>query len=84
MTGTWQLQEAKSRLTEIVEEAIKRGPQVITERGVEAVIVLSYAEYQRILANQQPLSAFFQESPLAGQELDLTRDQSLPRTDPAL
>lgn len=84
MTGTWQLQEAKERLAEIVEEAIKHGPQVITERSGEAVIVLSYTEYQRILANQQSLSAFFQASPLAGLELDLTRDQSLPRPDPVL
>ena len=47
-----------------------------TKRGVEAVIVLSYAEYRTMLLNQKKLSAFFRESPLVGEDLDLTRDKS--------
>ena len=36
----WQLQDAKSRLGEVVDEAEKHGPQVIRRRGVEAAVVL--------------------------------------------
>jgi hypothetical protein len=57
------------------------GPQVITGRAGEAVVVLSYAEYRKLLMNQQKLSGFFHESPLAEAELDLTRDTSDPRAD---
>jgi len=76
MARVWQLQEAKNKLSEVVEEAITHGPQVITKRGVEAVIVLSYAEYRTLLAKQKKLSTFFRESPLSSADLDLTRDRS--------
>jgi hypothetical protein len=36
------------------------------------MILLSYAEYRRLVSTQK-LSAFFQESPLAEVELDLER-----------
>jgi antitoxin Phd len=84
MARIWQLQEAKNKLSEVVEEAISNGPQVITKRGVEAVIVLSYTEYRKMILRQKPLSVFFQESPLAEETLDLSRDRSELRPDIAL
>jgi len=84
MARIWQLQEAKNKLSQVVEEAISNGPQVITKRGVEAVIVLSYAEYQKMILSQKPLSVFFQESPLAEETLDLSRNRSGLRPDIAL
>ena len=74
MTRSWQLQEAKNKFSEVVDEALKHGPQVITKRGVETAIVLSYAEYRKLQLAQQPLSAFFRESPFAEVELDFSRD----------
>jgi prevent-host-death family protein len=81
VTHTWQLQEAKNKLSRVVENALNDGPQIITKRGVEVAIVLSYAEYQKMLASRQRLSDFFRESPLAGVDLDLTRDTSDARDD---
>ena len=81
MGRVWQLQEAKNKLSEVIEEAISHGPQVITKRGVEAVIVLSYVEYRKMILRQKPLSVFFQESPLAEETLDLSRDRSGLRPD---
>jgi len=79
MSRVWQLQEAKNKFSEVVEEALTHGPQLITKRGIEAVIVLSYAEYRTLILNRKKLSAFFRESPLVDAELDLTRDNSRPR-----
>ena len=79
MARTWQLKEAKNRFTEVVEEALKDGPQVIARHGVETVVVLSFADYQKMLPGPKPLSEFFRESPLAGLDLDLTRDTSPAR-----
>ena len=72
----WQLQDAKNRFSQVIEQALKHGPQIITRHGVETAIVLSYQEYRRMLSRQNKLSTFFRESPLAGTELDLRRDQS--------
>jgi prevent-host-death family protein len=76
MARVWQLQEAKNKFSEVVDEALRHGPQVITRRGVETAIVLSYAEYRKMLLHQQKLSDFFRASPLAGLDLDLARDTS--------
>jgi prevent-host-death family protein len=81
MARVWQFQEAKNKLSEVVEEALVHGPQVITRRGVEAVVVLSYPEYRKLTLMQQKLSAFFRESPLTDGDLDLTRDTSGGRVD---
>ncbi|MDA2919123.1 type II toxin-antitoxin system Phd/YefM family antitoxin [Desulfobacterota bacterium AH_259_B03_O07] len=84
MASVWQLQEAKNKFSEVVEEALKHGPQVVTKRGKETVIVLSYADYRKMTLTQKKLSDFFRESPLVGIDLDLTRDTSPTRTDIAL
>jgi len=84
MARVWQLQEAKNRFSEVVAKAIKHGPQIITKRGVETVIVVSCAEYRKVMLNRKKLSAFFHESPLAGVDLDLRRDKSGLRVDIAL
>jgi prevent-host-death family protein len=84
MIRVWQIQEAKNKFSEVVEEAINNGPQVITKRGVETAIVLSYSDYRKMLLHQKKLSEFFRESPLVGADLDLTRDRSTGRESIAL
>lgn len=84
MAHSWQLQEAKNKFSQVVEAALTDGPQVITKRGAETAIVLSYADYRKLLLSQKKLSDFFRESPLVGVELDLARDRSHVRNDLAL
>jgi prevent-host-death family protein len=81
---SWQLQEAKNKLSQVVDDAVNDGPQVITRHGVEVAIVISYAEYKKMIASRGKLSAFFRDSPLASVELDLTRDKSDARENPDL
>ena len=81
MIQTWQLQEAKNKLSRVIENAVNSGPQIITKRGVEVAIVLSYAEYQKMIASRGSLSTFFRNSPLAGTDVDLARDKSMLRKD---
>jgi antitoxin Phd len=84
MKNMWQLQEAKNKLSEVVDEASHHGPQVITRRGVEVAVILSYADYRKITGSQRRLSDFFRESPLAKVEIDLGRDRGALREDIAL
>ena len=84
MKRVWQLQEAKNKFSELVEDALSQGPQVVTRRGVEAVIILSYAEYRKLIASQKKLSEFFRQSPLVDADIDFSRDRSDVRPDIAL
>jgi len=45
---TWQLQEAKSRFSEVVDLSLKEGPQLVTRRGEEVVVILAASDYRRI------------------------------------
>jgi prevent-host-death family protein len=76
MIKTWQLQEAKNKFSRVVDDAVNRGPQIITKHGVEVAILISYESYQKMIASRGKLSDFFRESPLAGIDLDLARDKS--------
>ncbi len=76
MARAWQLQEAKNRFSEVVDAALAEEPQVITRRGKEIAIVLSYDQYRALVVGQQKLSEFFAQSPLADLDIDLTRDRS--------
>lgn len=79
MNTVWQLQDAKNKLSEVVERALRDGPQLITRRGEKTVIVMSYEEYMQMKKSQSKLSEFFRASPLTKVDLDLRRDKSLPR-----
>jgi prevent-host-death family protein len=76
----WQLQEAKNRLSEVVRKASHEGPQVITLRGDDAVVVVAADEYARLTGKPKgTLVAFFRKSPLGTVALDLTRSRDTGR-----
>ena len=70
--GSWQLHDAKNRLSQVISEA-KDAAQIITVRGREAAVILSVDEYRRLTRPRTSLVTFLRESPLAGVELDLER-----------
>ncbi len=75
----WQLQEAKNRFSEVVKKARKDGPQIVTRRGTEAVVVISIEEYRRLTRPKTNLVTFFKESRLFDSKIDLSRSKDLPR-----
>lgn len=79
MNNQWQVQEAKSRFSELVERALRQGPQVITRRGKEAVVVVSAREFTMMASPSKSLVEFFRTSPLHGAKLDLTRSKEMGR-----
>ena len=44
----WRLQDAKARFSELVRLARQAGPQRVTVRGRDAVVVVSSEEYDRL------------------------------------
>lgn len=79
MSMEWQLQEAKNRLSQLVNQAAQSEPQIITVRGKPTAILLSFEEYQRLTQPRTKLTDFFKKSPLYEVELDLKRSAELPR-----
>jgi antitoxin Phd len=76
---SWQLQEAKNKLSQVIHDAHTSGPQSITVRGKETAVVLSAEEYRKLTQKQGSLLRFFQESPWVDVELDLTRSKESGR-----
>ena len=73
----WQLAEAKNKFSEVFTKAMTEGPQTITRRGEEAVLV-SKAEFER-LSGPQPRKMTLGEFLLSGPSLegvDLERRKS--------
>lgn len=79
MESEWQLQNAKNRLSRVVDLAAQQGPQTITKHGKPAAVVLSVADYRRIKGAGRRLSEFFAKSPLHGAALDLERSRDTGR-----
>jgi antitoxin Phd len=75
----WQLQNAKSKFSELVERTLAQGTQIVTRRGEKVVAVMPYEEYERLTQRTGSLAQFLLGSPLAGSELKIKRDQSQPR-----
>ena len=76
---TWQLQEAKARLSEVIKQASKEGPQAITMRGEPTAVVISRDEYERIKHPRGSFVDFMRKSPLYGVDIDLKREQTETR-----
>lgn len=75
----WQFQEAKAKLSSVIKEAVKDGPQEITVRGKATAIILSKEQYMSLTLPKSSLVKFLQSSPLRGINLNLVRDKTLCR-----
>ena len=82
-TGRWKLEDAKARFSEVVRHAREDGPQRVTVRGHDAVVVMSVEEFDRLAPAkpQAPFVAFMESLHLDGldleRELDRGRDIEL-------
>jgi prevent-host-death family protein len=72
MSTVWQLQDAKNRFSELVEEALHSGPQIVTRRGEPVVVVVAIETWRRVSGPTPSLKAFLRSAPLEG--VDLSRD----------
>jgi antitoxin Phd len=78
--GGWKLQDAKARFSELVRRAQTEGPQRVTVRGRDAVVVIAADELERLLppaGDTVPFVTFMESLSVDG--LDLARDRDLGR-----
>jgi antitoxin Phd len=79
MKTVWKLQDAKSQFSKVVEDALAIGPQQITRRGVETVVVLSHRDYQQLTSNKPPFNQFLLSSPKMPSDFEIERQKDFPR-----
>jgi antitoxin Phd len=44
----WQVQEAKARFSELLDATLRKGPQIVTRRGVETAVLVPIDEWKRL------------------------------------
>jgi antitoxin Phd len=64
--AVWKIQEAKTRLSEVIEGATSKGPQFITRHGSEGAVILSIADYRSLTAHKPNLKEYL----LGGSKVD--------------
>ena len=74
----WQLQEAKQQFSRLVRCALDEGPQVVTLRGEDVVVVLAATEFRRLTENKPDFRDYLLSGPDLS-ALDLRRRADLPR-----
>ena len=73
----WQVQEAKARFSEMVERALKEGPQTITRHGKAVAVLVPADEYRRLRTGGKSFKALLAAAPLAG--VDIKRSREITR-----
>ncbi len=73
---TWQLQEAKARLSEVVQQALEGRPQVISRRGRDEVVVLRRSDYESALHPKETLVELFRPIRGTGVRFERRKDAS--------
>src|SRR5580692_7541066 len=84
-TREWSQQDAKNKLSEVVDAAVHGLPQLVTRRGVKTAVVMSYRDYTRVAtiveAPRPSFEAFLGAIPKPGADSDdeFERIQIVPR-----
>lgn len=76
METTWPLQDAKNRLSELVDTALREGAQTITRHGKPVAVLVSSETYAR-LQPREKLAEILRDCPAKGWEF--VRDKSPAR-----
>ncbi len=76
---SWNLAQAKARLSELVARANDKGPQTLTRHGRKVAVVVSPEAWERRMRRKGTIVEFFSQSPLRGSKLDLRRIKDSPR-----
>lgn len=77
--ATWQVQQAKTRLSKVIDDAQIKGPQIITRHGAERAVILSMDEYRSLTTRKPDLRDFLLNGPKFDEDLDITRDSDTGR-----
>ena len=50
----WPVQDAEARFGELLEASLNEGPQIVTQQGVEAAVLVPIEEWRRLQSSARP------------------------------
>jgi len=50
----WQVQDAKARFSELLEDCLSEGPQLVTKRGLEAAVLVPIKDWEALQRSARP------------------------------
>jgi prevent-host-death family protein len=74
----WQVQDAKSRFSELLDRAWVEGPQTITRHGTDRAVVLSIEEYLGLVALKPNFKTYLLGGPKV-EDFSIERDRDTGR-----
>ncbi|TXH70774.1 MAG: type II toxin-antitoxin system Phd/YefM family antitoxin [Thiothrix sp.] len=77
--NTWQLQDAKTKFSQLVDSAMHHKPQFVTKHGNNAVVIISFEEYIKLTKPKDDLVTFLRNSPLSENDFEFTRNKDMPK-----
>lgn len=80
MKTTWKLQDAKARFSQLVENALKIGPQFVTRRGKKAVVILSTEEFEQLVSKKASFKEFLMSCPKISDDFEFERQKDTSRS----
>ena len=79
MKTIWKLQDAKSRFSKLVQDALTSGPQFVTKRGTETVVIISVDEYEKLISKKPVFKDFLLNCPKMDKDFKIERQKDYPR-----
>lgn len=52
--GAWPVRDAKARFSELLQTTLRKGPQVVTRRGIETAVLVPIDEWRRPQSSARP------------------------------
>lgn len=80
-SNQWQIQTAKNKFSEVVNNALNGSPQLITKNGKPAVYVISTRDYEALTAKKD-LKKILLSSPHKDLEIPIDRQRDTGRDNP--
>ncbi|HXD45767.1 MAG TPA: type II toxin-antitoxin system Phd/YefM family antitoxin [Pseudolabrys sp.] len=51
---TWPVQDAKARFSELLDDCLRHGPQLVTRRGEDAAVLVPVQQWRRLADAARP------------------------------
>ena len=81
--GSWQVQDAKARLSAFLEASLKEDPQVVTKRGFVAALLVPVDQWRRLQSTARPTLEEILLAAAPRAEIPVLRRSGLKRRAPA-
>ncbi len=79
MPKAWKLQDAKAQFSKVVEDAITKGPQIVTRYGEAAVVIMGVEQYEELVSNRPSFTEFLLSFPKVSDQRLFQRKKDAPR-----